>query len=183
MRKNLDNKTVILPMPVFIITTYNEDGSVNAMNAAWGGTFDEGKLFVSLSKHKTSDNLVKRKAFCVSLASKELVEESDYFGLIIGYKVNKIQKTNLKVIKSEFVDAPIIEKYPLTFECKVESFKDGILIGDIINVSVDTKFIDENGKIDIEKMGLLCFDPINNTYRLIGENIAKAFNVGKIFLK
>lgn len=180
MRKDLGKKTIVMPMPVFIVSTFNEDNSVNAMNAAWGGVYDYNKIMISLSKHKTTNNLEKRKAFCVSLANEKLVKESDYFGLVSGNKVQKIAKTGLKVEKSKYVDAPIIIDYPLTFECEVESFIDGTLIGNIINVSVDSSYVDENGKIDIDAMKLITYDPINNEYRLIGKSIAKAFEIGNL---
>lgn len=36
MRKEFAVKPIALPQPVFIIGTYDKDGTPNAMNAAWG---------------------------------------------------------------------------------------------------------------------------------------------------
>ena len=178
MRKDLGNKMNFLPLPVLMIGTYDENGNANVMNAAWGGIYDYGKIFISLSKHKTTDNLELKKAFTVSFATKETEVISDYFGVVSGNDEDKIKKTGVHVVKSNFVDAPIIEEYPLTLECTVESFEDGDLIGKIVNCSIDEKYLDENGKIDVDKMEIITYDMISNTYRILGEVVGNAFKDG-----
>lgn len=178
MRKDLGSKMNFLPLPVLIIGTYDENGNANAMNAAWGGIQDYGRIYVSLSQHKTTDNLKLKKAFTVSFATKETEVISDYFGVVSGNKEDKIAKAGVHITKSNFVDAPIIEEYPLTLECTVESFEDGNLIGNVVNVSIDEDYLDENGKIDVDKMEIITFDMVNNTYRVLGENVGKAFKDG-----
>ena len=178
MRKNLGNKMNFLPLPVLMIGTYDENEKANVMNAAWGGIYDYGKVFISLSKHKTTENLELKKAFTVSFATKETEVISDYFGVVSGNEEDKIKKSGVHVVKSNFVDAPIIEEYPLTLECIVESFEDGDLIGKIINCSVDEKYIDENGNIDVDKMEIITYDMTSNTYRVLGDVIGKAFKDG-----
>ena len=178
MRKDLGSKMNFLPLPVLIIGTYDENGNANAMNAAWGGIQDYGRIYVSLSQHKTTDNLKLKKAFTVSFATKETEVISDYFGVVSGNKEDKIAKAGVHITKSNFVDAPIIEEYPLTLECTVESFEDGNLIGNVVNVSIDEDYLDENGKIDADKMEIIAFDMVNNTYRVLGENVGKAFKDG-----
>ena len=178
MRKDLGNKMNFLPLPVFIIGTYDENGNANVMNAAWGGIYDYGKIFISLSKHKTTDNLEIKKAFTVGFATKETEVISDYFGIVSGNDEDKIKKSGVHVIKSNFVDAPIIEEYPLTLECTVESFENGDLIGKIVNCSVDEKYIDENGNIDVDKMEIITFDMVSNTYRVLGDVVGSAFKDG-----
>lgn len=178
MRKNLGDKMSFLPLPVLMIGTYDAEGNANVMNAAWGGIHDYGKIYISLSKHKTTDNLELKKAFTVSFATKKTEAISDYFGVVSGNKEDKIAKTGVHVIKSNFVDAPIIEEYPLTLECKVDSFKDGELIGTVVNCSVDEEYLDENGNIDVDKMEIITFDMVSNTYRVLGKVIGKAFQDG-----
>lgn len=161
-----------------MIGTYDENEKANVMNAAWGGIYDYGKIFISLSKHKTTDNLELKKAFTVSFATKETEVISDYFGVVSGNNEDKIKKAGVHVMKSNFVDAPIIEEYPLTLECTVESFKDGDLIGNVVNCSIDEKYLDENGKIDIDKMEIITFDMVSNTYRVLGDIVGNAFKDG-----
>ena len=178
MRKDLGNKMNFLPLPVLMIGTYDEEGKANVMNAAWGGIYDHGKIYISLSNHKTTDNLKIKNAFTVGFATKDTEVISDYFGVVSGREQDKIEKSGVHVIKSNFVDAPIIEEYPLTIECTVESFEDGDLIGKIVNCSVDEKYIDENGKIDVDKMEIITYDMTSNTYRVLGPVVGKAFKDG-----
>ena len=178
MRKDLGNKMNFLPLPVLMIGTYDEEGKANVMNAAWGGIYDHGKIYISLSNHKTTDNLKIKNAFTVGFATKDTEVISDYFGVVSGREQDKIEKSGVHVIKSNFVDAPIIEEYPLTLECTVESFEDGDLIGKIVNCSVDEKYIDENGKIDVDKMEIIAYDMTNNTYRVLGGIVGNAFKDG-----
>lgn len=178
MRKDLGNKMYFLPLPVLMIGTYDNDGNANVMNAAWGGICDYGKIYISLSKHKTTDNLELKKAFTVAFATKRTEKISDYFGVTSGYREDKILKSGVHVIKSNYVDAPIIAEYPLTLECVVDSFEGGQLIGKIVNCSVDEEYLDENGNIDIDKMELITFDMVSNTYRVLGNVVGKAFKDG-----
>jgi len=178
MRKDLGKKTSFLPLPVLIIGTYDKDGNANAMNAAWGGLTDHNQIYVALSKHKTTDNLELKKAFTVSFATKKTATISDYFGIVSGNDEDKIKKAGVHVVKSKFVDAPIIEEYPLTLECTVESYENEILIGNVVNVSIDEKYLDENGKIDVDKMEIIAFDMVSNTYRVLGDIVGNAFKDG-----
>ena len=167
MRKDLGNKMQFMPLPVLMLATYDQDGKANVMNAAWGGVYDYNQVYVSLSKHKTTDNLELKKAFTLSFATKKTEKISDYFGVVSGNKEDKIEKSGVHVTPSKHVDAPI-----------VESFEDGNLIGNVVNVSIDEDYLDENGKIDVDKMEIIAFDMVNNTYRVLGENVGKAFKDG-----
>lgn len=178
MRKDLGNKMNFLPLPVLMIGTYDENGNANVMNAAWGGIYDYGKIYISLSKHKTTENLKIKNAFTVSFATKDTEVISDYFGVVSGNDEDKIAKSGVHVVKSNFVDAPIIEEYPLTLECTVESFENGDLIGKIVNCSIDDKYLDEKGNIDVDKMEIITFDMTSNTYRVLGEVVGNAFKDG-----
>lgn len=84
----------------------------------------------------------------------------------------------MHIAKSNFVDAPIIEEYPLTLECTIDSFEDGELIGTVVNCSVDEEYLDENGKIDIDKMKIITFDMVSNTYIVLGDVVGNAFKDG-----
>ena len=178
MRKNFGQKTWTFPMPVLILGTYDEKGVANAMNAAWGGTYDTNKVMVCLSEHKTTENLALKKAFTVSFGTKSTVEASDYVGMVSGKKVpNKVEKAGLHAIKAEHVDAPLFEEFPLALECVVESFENGILVGEIVNVSADESIL-THGKVDTDKLQAIVFDPIHNKYLLVKDEVADAFSVG-----
>lgn len=180
MRKDFGVKQWLMPEPVLIIGTFDKDGKANAMNAAWGGMYDYDKVVIALSKHRTTENLKVSKAFTLAFATKDTVAASDYVGIVSQNKVpDKIEKAGLTYSKSNKVNAPIFDQYPLVMECEVDNFDEeaGVLIGKIINLSVDEKYI-KNGKIDVKSMEFLAFDPINGKYRLVGEEVADAFKVG-----
>ena len=177
-RKNFGAKPVMYPQPVLIIATYDENGVPNAMNAAWGITTDYKEITISLSEHKTTDNLAVRKAFTVSMATEDQVVPCDYVGIESGRKVpDKFAKAGFHATKSEFVDAPLIDELPMALECRVKSFNDGILVGEIVNVSADESVLTD-GKVDPKKLKPITFDPINNTYIGLGEVVGEAFKDG-----
>lgn len=180
MRKDFGVKQWLFPMPVLIIGTFDKDGNPNAMNAAWGGMYDYDKVVIALSKHKTTENLKESKAFTLAFATKSTVEVADYVGIVSQTKEkDKIKKAGLTFTKSNKVNAPLFDQFPLAIECEVDSFneEEGVLIGKIINASVDEKYI-KNGKIDTDALEILAFDPINAKYRLVGKEVADAFKIG-----
>ena len=172
-------KSVITPEGVFIIGTYDENGVPNAMNAAWGMQSDEGEITLMLAKHKTTENFEKTGAFTVAFGTADTVLISDYFGVETGRKVNKIEKAGCHVRKSEHVNAPIIEEYPLTLECTVRSWDPatGYLIGEIVSSQADDSILTD-GAVDLGKLRPIIFDPSYNAYRVVGEIVGRAFSDG-----
>lgn len=180
MRKDFGSKPWLFPQPVLIIGTYDKNGNPNAMNAAWGGEYDFDKIVISLSKHKTTDNLKLNNEFTIAFATKNTVIPSDFVGIVSqNNDPDKMKKAGLTAVKSSKVNAPIFEEFPLVMECKVDRFdeEEGILIGEIVNVNVDEKYI-KDGKIDTEALEIIVYDPINHKYRLVAGEVADAFKVG-----
>ena len=171
--------SVITPETVFIIGTYDENGVPNAMNAAWAMQSDMGEITIMLGKHKTTENFEKTGAFTVAYGTVDTVLISDYFGVETGKKVNKIEKAGCHVHQSQHVNAPIIEEYPLTLECKVKSWdpSTGYLIGEIVASQADESILTD-GKVDLGKLKPIIFDPSFNVYRVVGEPVGNAFKDG-----
>ena len=186
MRKNFGAKAYTYPQPVFIIATYSEDGTPDAMNAAWGGISDTTELSMCLSAgHKTTKNILARKAFTVSMADAAHAAACDYVGIASANKVaDKFEKAGFHAEKSEFVDAPLIKELAIAVECKLISYdpSTGRLVGEIVNVSADESVLDENGNVDVAKVRPITFDPFNNTYVELGAEVAKAFSAGKALM-
>lgn len=182
MRKNFGAKPLCYPQPVFIIATYGEDGTPDAMNAAWGGISESDEISLCLSAgHKTVKNILKKGAFTVSMADVEYLVACDYVGLASGNNVpDKFAKAGFHAVKSEFVDAPLIEELPIAVECKLKDYNPEtcILRGQIVNVSVDEKVLGEDGKVDAAKAAPIIFDPFNNAYLKVGEKVGNAFSDG-----
>ena len=177
-RVNFGAKPLMYPQPVLIIGTYDENGVPNAMNAAWGITTDFQEITISLSDHKTTDNLKIRKAFTVSMATEDQATACDYVGIESGRDVpNKFARAGFHAVHSAFVDAPLIEELPLALECRVKQFEDGILTGEIVNVSADESVVTD-GAVDIRKVRPISFDPVGNAYYGVGQKAGSAFSDG-----
>ena len=182
-RKNFgpDHALVTTPQPCVMIATWDENKNPDVMMAAWAGQLDYKQIVISLSKHKTTDNLAVTGAFTVSFADERTVAESDYFGLVSGNKVpDKVAKAGFTITPSPNVNAPIINEYPLTLECKVVSFEDGMLIGEVINQSADDSILTD-GKVDLSKLKPVVFDAAGMCYRALGEVVGEAWGAGKKF--
>ncbi len=177
-RKDFGAKPVMYPMPVLIIGTYDETGTANAMNAAWGIITDANEISISMAEHKTTANIAKTGAFTVSMATEDTVIPCDYVGVVSANKVpDKFAKAGFHATKSDKVNAPLIDELPMALECKLKSFADGILVGEIVNVTADESILTD-GKIDPKKLKPITYDPVNNTYIGLGDVVGKAFSDG-----
>ena len=178
MRKNFGAKPILYPQPVFIIATYNDDGTANAMNAAWGGISEENEISMCISAdHKTTANALKRGAFTVSMATETYVAECDYVGIASGNDTpGKLDKIGFHAEKSAFVDAPLIAELPMAVECRLKSYDPDTcrMVGEVVNVCADESVL-TNGKIDPAKLKPIVFDGMNHTYHALGEKVGRAF--------
>ena len=184
MRKNFGAKPMCYPMPVYIIGTYGADGTPNAMNAAWGGISEETEISICISAdHKTTENILLRKAFTVSMATAKYIAACDYVGIVSGNKVpDKFAKAGFHATKSQFVDAPLIDELPMALECELISYDSEScrLVGRIVNVSAGESVLGDNGKVDVSKLQPITFDPMNNHYLVLGEKVGQGFHDGVV---
>lgn len=181
MRKDFGAKPWFYPLPVLIVGSYDENGKADAMNAAWGGLYQSNMVELCLSgSHKTTKNILKTAAFTISFADAENVAASDYVGIVSANNTaDKMQKSGFTTERSKFVNAPIINELPFTMECKyVRSTQEGNIIGKVVNISIDDSILDENGNVDFKKFKPIAFEPINNTYRVLGDVVGQAFSDG-----
>jgi flavin reductase (DIM6/NTAB) family NADH-FMN oxidoreductase RutF len=184
-RKNFGpaHSLMTTPQPCVMIATWDKDHTPDVMMAAWAGQYDHNQIVVSMSKHKTTENIELTGAFTVSFADVRTVAESDYLGIASGSKVpDKVAKVGFTVSPSPNVDAPIIDQYPLTLECKVVSWKDGILVGEVVNMSADACILTD-GKVDLGKLQPIVFDAAALTYRALGEVVGQAWGSGKKYME
>ena len=183
MRTKLNITEGIFPMPVLMIATYNEDGTVNVLNAAWGTMQERNVVALNLTEsHKTVINIKKRGAFTVSIADAAHVVEADYFGVESGNKVaDKFARSGLTASKAENVDAPVINEFPLCLECEFIEYQDNEygcgVIGRVVNVTADESVIN-NGKVDMSLVNAIAFDPYTHGYYKVAERVGDAFKDG-----
>lgn len=182
MRKNFGAMPCLYPQPVFIIAAFAEDGTPDAMNAAWGGISEATEISLCLSPgHKTVKNILSRGAFTVSMATANTVVPCDYVGIVSGNDVpDKLVRAGFHTTRAEFVDAPLIDELPMALECKLISYdpESCRLVGEIVNVCAEESILDENGKIDPKKLDPITFDPVHHAYLRLGERVGNAFSDG-----
>lgn len=183
MKKQIKTTEAIFPMPVLLISTFNDDGSVDVMNAAWGTMLDRDMVALNLTEtHKTVENIKENKGFVVHIADAAHVVEADYFGVVSGNDVpDKLSKAGMTFTKSELVDAPIINELPIAMECEFVEFQDdatGIgVIGKVLRTSVEEAYM-KDGKVDIDALGAIAFDPYTHGYYKVGNRVGDAFKDG-----
>lgn len=189
MKKELGVKPYLFPMPVLMIATYCDDGSVDVMNMAWGGICAENMVSLNISEsHKTAENIKKRGAFTLSVADVAHIAAADFFGIASGNNMpDKFSRSGLTAEKSEKVDAPVVAEFPLTLECRVVEAKQEVygfhVIGEIVGVLAEESVLTEKGKVDPTKLGAFVFDQFQNGYYAIGEKVGQAWHTGAGLMK
>lgn len=189
MKKSFGPKPLLMPMPVLMIATYDENDKVDVMNMAWGGVCDDDQVALNLAEHhKTVKNLYLHKAFTLSVANAATAAESDYFGIASGNRVSdKFERTGMHATPSSLVHAPIVEEYPITLECEVLRFEkvEGSfrVVGKVKNCLADESVLDEQGKIDAAKVNPLIYDTVGLRYFSLGKDEGKAWGIGMKYAK
>ena len=189
MKKDLGLVQAVYPMPVLMIAAYDENEKVNVMNAAWGQICDEDKIILFIGEgKKTWLNIKASKAFTVALADREHMDVADFCGSASGNKINdKFERTGYHAVKSDKVNAPIIEEFPVVMECELLEFLDSEyvsgIVGKIVNVKAEESVLSENGKVDPTKLQALIFDQFQHGYYVTGEKVGQAWNAGASLMK
>ena len=185
MKKNLGPKPYIYPLPVLIVGSYDEDGTPDAMNVAYGGILNAARLQINIGvRHQTSDNIKLHQEFTVGIADRANIVPADYVGIVSGHDVkDKIEKTGWTVRKSDAVNAPVFEELPITLECRVEEInqydKTLRIVAEIVNVVADEHILDAEGAVDADKLQAISYDSSTKAYRILGEKVGQAFADGK----
>lgn len=186
MRKNFGPKPWTYPQPVLILAAYDENGVPCAMNAAWGGLSDENEISMCISpEHKTTKNILARRAFTVSMAEAARTEECDYVGIVSGNDVpDKLERCRFHTSRAENVDAPLIDELRMALECRLVSYDPETcrMVGEIVNVCADESVLGPDGLIDPALLRPIVFDPVNNAYLELGAKTGDAFSCGARFM-
>ena len=183
MKKQIKTTEAIFPMPVLLISTFKEDGSVDVMNAAWGTMLDRDVVALNLTEtHKTVQNIKERGGFVIHIADAKHVVEADFFGDVSGNKEpEKFKKSGLSFVKSDLVDAPVINELPIAMECEFIEYQNddtGIgVIGKVLRTSVEEEHL-KDGRVDIDSVEAIAFDPYTHGYYKVGGRVGEAFSDG-----
>jgi len=186
MKKSLGAKSLVFPTPVWVVGTYDKKGKPNIMTVAWGGMCCSKPPCVAVSLRKATysyANMVEREAFTVNVPSERFLEEADYVGIASGRETDKFEDTGLTPVKSELVDAPYVEEFPLVLECRLlHTIEIGLhtqFIGEIMDLKADEEVLGERGLPEMDKVQPILFAPGITKYYGIGEYLGEGFKVGR----
>lgn len=189
MKTSLGPKPMIYPTPVYVVGTYDAGGRPNVMTVAWGGICCSKPPCVAISVRKatyTYANLVERKAFTISLPSRDDVVAADYLGIASGRDVDKFAAAGLTPVRSDLVDAPYVAEFPLVLECKIVHVAElglhTLFVGEILDVKVEDKCLNADAKVTAELVQPFSWAPSDNAYYALGDKLGKGFSVGKALL-
>lgn len=186
MKQDIKLRPLLFPTPVLVVATYDGKGEPNAMTAAWGGICCSDPFCVTVSLRKatyTYNSLVEKKAYTVNIPGRNFVVEADYLGLASGRDEDKFAVTGLTPVRSDFVDAPYIDEFPINLECKIVHIADlGLhtqFVGEVVNIKADGAIMENDKQPMIEQIMPLIFTPNSRHYYTVGEEVGKAFSIGK----
>jgi len=186
MKKSLGARTILQPAPALVVGSYDEAGRANVMTAAWGGIVSSKPPCVGVSlrpSRYSCDAILSRGAFTVNIAPTKYMRETDYFGLASGRDADKFEVSGLTPVKAAQVDAPMVEEFPVTLECKVrDTLEIGShiqIVGEIVDVIVDEECLGEDGRISMAAVDPCIFSPLEGRYFRLGPEVGEAFSIGK----
>lgn len=185
-KASLGARTVVIPTPVWIIGSYDDQGKPNMMTSSWVGicSSNPASLMICLRKATyTFGNIMARKAFTVNIASESFARYAAYIGRVSGRDVDKFKRTGLTPVKSTLVNAPFIMEFPLVVECKlsqaVELGSHTMFIGKILDVKADRSILSQGNVPDIEKLKPFVFAPGSSTFYGIGPCLGNVSELAK----
>ena len=187
MKLSLPPQSILLPCPVLVIGTYGPDGKPNIMTAAWGGIACSKPPCISVSLREatlTYHNIKQAEAFTVNIPSEKYLKEADFVGLVSGREHDKLKKTNLTPEKSKLVNAPIVEEFPYSLECKlvrqVELGLHTMFVGEILGMVAESEVLSPKQVPDIEKVRPMLWGSFGTMgYYGVGDKLGAAFSIGK----
>lgn len=182
LMKSID-AMIVQPSPVFMIGTYDENGTPDVMNAAWAAQCGPKHVTINFALNRqTLENIKNNKEFTVAYATKDTLVVSDYFGIVsAALDADKVKNAGVTVVKSENINAPIVEEYPITLECKLIDMQEIIpgrctVTAEVINTLINEEYLDDEGKANIADIEFISYNGLDKTYRVLGEAVGKAFD-------
>ena len=177
-RQNWRASNMLYPVPAVLVGCRDEEGRDNLMTAAWAGTICSDPVMVSVSirKERYSHDIIENTGeFTISLTTVSLARATDLCGVRSGRDIDKFAQTKLTRLESERIKAPGVAESPVVLECRVKQIlRLGSLdrfSADVVNVSVDERYLDNKGRLELEKAKLIAYS--HGEYFGLGEKIGK----------
>jgi len=186
MKISLGAATIALPLPAWVICTYDQNGRANAMTAAWTGvccSIPPCVYFSSRESRYTYECVTARRAFTVNIPSATQAAQTDFLGIVSGRKLDKLGQAGLTAVRGQHVDAPAIAEFPLTLECRLaqqsELGSHTMFIGEIVDVQCAEELLNADGKLDGAKLQAFTYCPADGTYYATGPALGSGYQLGR----
>ena len=156
---------MVYPLPAVMVSTADKKGNTNILTIAWTGTVctNPAMVYISVRPERYSYHMIKESGeFVINLTTEELIRATDFCGVRSGKDMDKWKECRLtegRAVSLEY--APVIEQSPVNIECKVKSVQElgshHMFLAEVTAVQADEKYMDENGKFELNKTGLLAY--------------------------
>lgn len=192
MKVNLKPRSMMYPSPAVVATAYDSEGKADACTLAFAAMCSHRPPAVMIAinstlKRKTLKSILETKEFCIGFPSAEHAAQTDYMGIFSGYDTDKIDDVGFTHKKAEMVNAPVINEFKVSVECRVmhvaEVGSHTQITGEVVNIQADEDILNNKGKVDFEKLDPLAYDDVGYDYYRMGEKIADAFKIGLKYKK
>lgn len=192
MKVNLKPRSMMYPAPAVVASAYDSQGNADCCTLAFATMCSHHPPAVMIAinttlKRKTLKSILETNEFCVAFPDFTQVTEADYFGIASGYDTRKIEDVGYTYKKAEKVNAPIINEFKVSVECRVmhiaEVGSHTQITGEIVNVQAEESVLNDKKKIDFDKLNPLAYDDVTHSYFKMGDKIADAFKAGLKFRK
>lgn len=189
-KKNVTMRVLVSPTPAVIAAAYDETGKADACTLAFYAPISHVPPCVIIGinatkKRKTLKSILSSGAFTIGYPSVDQVKEVDYLGMESGYDTDKLAKIGFSATEGQTQHAPVIDQMKLSLECKVvHTVTVGShtqITGEITRIVADEAILNENGRVDLDKLKPVIYDEEGHVYRGLGELAGEAYKAGLEF--
>ena len=175
---------MLAPVPPALVTCSDGERD-NVLTVAWTGIVctDPPKTYISVRPKRFSYDIIKKSGeFAINLTTADLVRAADWCGVYTGAKVDKFERCRLSKEPAQEIGCPILSESPLSLECRVTDViplgTHDMFLADIVAVDVDESLLDEQGKLHLERAGLVAY--AHGDYFELGRKLGKfGYSVAK----
>jgi len=167
--------TLTAPLPPVLVSCRLGEKD-NLITVGWTGIIcsEPAKTYISVRPERYSYNIIKESGvFVINLPSSHIIRSIDFCGVRSGKDIDKFQTCHLTKEEAFEIDCPTVAESPVSIECKifdtVELGSHDMFMADIVCVDVDERYIDEKGKLHMEKCALAAY--AHGSYYALGKKI------------
>ena len=176
MKVNWKPGTMIYPLPAVMVSCGSTPEEYNIITISWTGTIctNPPMCYISVRPQRHSYEIIKRTGeFVINLTTAELARATDWCGVRSGRDYNKFEQMGLSIGEAAVVAAPVVEASPISIECRLKQIiplgTHDMFIAEVVNVVVDEQYLDEKGKFDMVRAGLMAYS--HGEYFTLGRSL------------